>query len=87
MLAEIHQREEERRSSLTPAQRIAEDLHEILCRDNHDDQCGWFYESWKEPLWRYSSRRQYILMAERVLEILNGNEELARKVFIAIKRP
>ena len=28
---------------------VAEYLHDELCNHNHEDGCGWFYESWKVP--------------------------------------
>ena len=45
--AELEKLEEEKRKNqenLTPEQRFACILHENLCKTNHTDGCGWFFE-------------------------------------------
>jgi hypothetical protein len=31
-------------NALTPEQQLAITLHDLLCRHNHADGCGWYYE-------------------------------------------
>ncbi len=74
--------EERRLASLTPAQRLAELLHDKLCTLNHTDYCGWYYGSWKSPL--DHARRQYLARAEQVLTAVKGDETVATNVINAL---
>lgn len=37
------------RLKLTPEQSLAEELHALLCKANHVDDCDWAYGSWEKP--------------------------------------
>lgn len=52
---------------LGPEYQLAEALHGAQCRLAHEDQCGWYYESWDKPLPRYSSRFDYLEKARTIL--------------------
>jgi hypothetical protein len=49
---------------LKPEETIAELLHTKLCTSNHDDRCGWDYESWERPGY---SRSEYLKKATKIL--------------------
>jgi len=49
---------------LSPAQRLADLLHSKQCHFAHEDQCGWFYESWDNPGY---SRNEYLSKANKML--------------------
>ena len=56
--------EEQRLASLTPAQEMAEAIHEAWCRLNHTDGCGWGYEG---DSWAGSAHRSWLAKAQRIL--------------------
>ena len=35
--------------ALIPEERLAELLHEKICKYNHMDGCSWYYSSWIDP--------------------------------------
>lgn len=79
-LAEVTERIEEKQqeqTKLTPAHALAEELHAKLCRHNHTDGCGWFYDNWHKPLADFSARKQYLEMAQKMLQITDLDTILA----------
>ena len=61
--------EEQRLASLTPAQEMAEALHEAWCRLNHTDGCSWGYEG---NNWDESAHRSWLNKAQRILREFPG---------------
>lgn len=54
--------------SLPEQCKFADFIHDKMCRHNHQDGCGYHYESWGSPeLWR--EKKIWIDKAERVLAI------------------
>ena len=49
-------------------ERLAEILHSKLCRSNHTDGCGWYYESWENVGY---ARKQYLDKANGILAKTN----------------
>lgn len=49
---------------LKPEQRLADMIHYEQCHLNHNDACGWYYESWDKPGF---SRDQYLKKAKEIL--------------------
>lgn len=66
-------------AKLTPAQRMANFLHKELCHMNHEDMCGWEYNSWERP---DSSRLRYLEKAEVLLTIADA--ETVKKIIRVI---
>ena len=52
---------------------LAEALHKKLCRWNHTDGCGWFYESWEKPGF---SRNDWLNKAREVLKVTDSETAL-----------
>ena len=46
---------------------LAELIHDITCRENHTDGCGWHYESWERP---GTVRLEYLVRANEVRVML-----------------
>lgn len=57
--------------------RLANVLHELDCRTNHEDGCDWEYSSWKQSGEHYSSRKRYAEWADRILGSCGVNNEVA----------
>lgn len=57
--------EKKRFDRLKPQYRLADHIHSKMCRHNHTDGCGWFYESWDNI---GSSRMSYLRRANKILE-------------------
>ena len=57
--------EKKRFDQLKPQHRLADHIHSKMCRHNHTDACGWFYESWDNI---GSSRMSYLKRANKILE-------------------
>lgn len=54
---------------LTPAQRLAISLHDILCTWNHTDGCAWYYEMKNNvPTWKDAAQQNYLGMATKLLK-------------------
>ena len=51
-----------------PKYKLAEIIHDKMCRSNHTDGCGWDYESWETPSY---SRIMYLEKAEHILSLVN----------------
>lgn len=50
--------------------RIAVELHSLLCKSNHEDQCGWYYEiKNNEHNWNGYAHLSYYGKAVRFLNI------------------
>ena len=49
-----------------PNEQVAEILHNKLCRSSHEDQCGFYWESWLKP---GSTRKYYLDKADHILKI------------------
>lgn len=62
-------------NAMKPEYKLADILHTKMCRQNHTDGCGWFYESWERI---GSSRKSYIEKAKNILT--NVEYETAKKV-------
>ena len=56
-------------NNLTVEQELAEAFHSTLCRWNHVDGCGWFYESWNDPGY---SRNKYLDIVHQIIKICNS---------------
>ena len=47
--------------------RLARELHALLCRWNHTDGCGWFYEfKDKQDVWTGDAHYRYLTRARRL---------------------
>lgn len=75
-----------RREALSPTHRLAETLHELMCRHNHADQCDWFYGSWGQFHSPYSSRSTYMAKAGALLAAVNDDVDAAEAVVTALYR-
>lgn len=51
--------------ALAENQKLAECLHSHLCRSSHEDQCGWYYENWKNI---GSTRASFLKKADAILK-------------------
>lgn len=58
-------KELEETKKLTPAQQLADILHSKQCRWNHEDGCGYYYESWSNP---GNNRYEYLAKANAMLK-------------------
>lgn len=75
--------EQERTKDFSPTERLADMLHETLCRHNHTDGCGWGYEKdWKT--WdhlRYLNIASAIVLSwERVRSVTTSSPHFAETV-------
>lgn len=71
-------------SMLTPEQRIAVRLHDLTCRWNHTDGCGWFYEfNNKQHDWNGSAHKAALEKARKLLIRCAGSYERAEEVMNA----
>ncbi len=70
----------EQEKLLTPAYRLAEKLHEALCKHNHTDGCEWYYTDWSSPSY---ARKRYLSMAEKCLVVTN--EDTCLKIIDCLK--
>ena len=59
----------EEKNKLTVKEKIAEELHSLLCHENHTDGCSWSYENWAEPGY---AKTKYLMKAEKVLAITDS---------------
>lgn len=48
---------------------LAEELHALLCRYNHTDQCAWDYE----PGWDQYTHQRYVNLADQLIEGEGGD--------------
>lgn len=71
----------------TPDQRLAIALHDALCRWNHTDGCGWFYEVYKDvDDWTGHAHARWLENANKVRGLLPGMDgETIVRVSRAIK--
>jgi hypothetical protein len=52
----------------SPDKKLATSLHSILCKYNHTDGCGWFYEfKDKKDDWGASSHGEYLKKAQNLI--------------------
>lgn len=73
------------RPLLSEEKELATELHELLCRWNHTDGCGWLYFKGTDSEWnRESSHVEYIRMA-RIIITQNDNAEETIKTIQLIK--
>lgn len=81
---ELEKLQEEQRKweALLPEQRVAEEIHELLCNWNHTDGCGWFYGSWNSM---GHPRGEYLKKAKAVLQVVDGDEAKAHAVISAFR--
>lgn len=65
-------RDERYRETLTPEQRLADDLHTALCRSNHSDGCPWGYElpGAKGEEWTRSEHKRWLTHARALIELV-----------------
>lgn len=71
------------RNALTEEQRLAIDLHELLCTANHVDQCGWDYEH-GDRMWDNGTHALYLERAKGTLAVVDA--ETALKVLRVTRR-
>lgn len=84
---ELVRRESERKwkESLPKDERLAMELHGLMCNSNHTDGCGWFYEiENKKDNWESPSHKYWIGKARRALKI-EDNEEKILKIVKAVR--
>lgn len=85
--AELARKEEElaSRANQTEEQRLAEELHAMLCRQDHTEGCSWGYEvSGSGKGWDSGyTHGEYLKRAQSVLEIVDA--ETALEVLTAAK--
>ncbi len=54
-------------ASMTPEQKMAQSLHEVWCRHNHTDGCGWMYEMNKHgDDWNGSAHRSWLSKSAKI---------------------
>ena len=70
-------RQRARFEKLRPDQKIAEALHSRMCTHNHDDQCGWGYESWEKP---GGVHNDYLKKAQAMLQIADDDEMILQLI-------
>lgn len=52
----------------SPDKQLAKELHGMLCRWNHTDGCGWFYEiKNKEDDWTGHAHGEYLMKAQSLI--------------------
>lgn len=62
--------------SLNSVELLAIDLHDMLCRHNHADGCGWHYEIYEgEHNWDKSEHVLWKTKAQKALDIQNGSAD------------
>ena len=49
---------------------LAEALHDMLCRWNHTDGCGWFYETDEKTKWSGYAHKAYLDKARKLMNQL-----------------
>lgn len=54
-----------------PEYRLADLLHQKICKQNHCDECSYFYETWEKPGY---TKNIYINKASRLLRQFNITE-------------
>jgi hypothetical protein len=52
---------------MQPNYKLAEIIHGKVCRHNHEDGCGWYYEKW-DGFGKNSTRMSYLEKANKILE-------------------
>jgi hypothetical protein len=65
----------------TPEVRLADLIHNIRCKANHVDDCGWFYEKNDDYLKNSTTRNHYYKHAVKIL----ANEDIDTVVRIISK--
>lgn len=65
--------EKKRVQGIPQNQRLAEALHSKQCHFAHEDQCGWFYESWDNVGY---SRKSYLDKANKMLAEMNFEQAM-----------
>jgi len=70
----------------TPEQRLACELHSMMCTWNHTDGCGWFYEIHKNVHdWNRGDHARWLEKARKLKTVMpNGNPEEFIKAYKAI---
>lgn len=75
-LAELEAEQEKldrRTRALTPAQNLAEIMHERLCHFNHTDGCDWYYRDPLKPdTWNQGTHQRYLDKAEAALQVADA---------------
>ena len=72
--AELKRRDEQRRilSAMNKDHRLAILLHDALCRWNHTDGCGWFYEVQEDIHdWRKRDHQVWLKKSRAALKVLD----------------
>ncbi len=68
--------EEEKRIDILGGEyKIAEYLHEELCRLDHTDVCGWYYDKGD---WSESSRKKYLKKASELIDMGLTDEQIVK---------
>lgn len=44
--------------------KIADIIHKYICKYDHNDQCGWYYENWEDPGY---TRTKYLGVANELI--------------------
>lgn len=74
------------REKLTPEQNVAILLHDLLCRSEHAQDCGWFYEIDSKHEVHDWSRYAHKWALDRAVAVVSAvGVEAATKFILAIK--
>tara|TARA_Y100000310_G_C20647216_1_gene797324 strand:- start:1046 stop:1336 length:291 start_codon:yes stop_codon:yes gene_type:complete len=62
---------------LTEEQKLAEAIHDKMCKASHEDQCSWHYETWENNNNKTQySKPAYLKKAKTILENMSYNNAL-----------
>ncbi len=64
-------------------QKIADALHQILCRWNHTNGCSWHYESW-DHVRSLGARSSYLEKARELLTRTGASSEAGEQVVLQV---
>ncbi len=67
---------------------IAGLLHLITCTKSHnvdlEDRCTWYEEDQHEDVWERESHANFLFAADRLIDIVGGNDEMALKTTMSL---
>lgn len=87
---ELLKQQEAEFNALEPEVRFAIQLHEICCKSNHTDRCGWYYEFNKHTHdWNGYDHLKWLKISQQVLielKKLNINIDQFLKILTLIEK-